>query len=273
MSLVVLAIGAAHAIPPILGAAVGKSRTGVMIGAAVGALIAVASGDFAFVLADLVGLALGTKLGLYFVKWVKAGAQSDKDLSRATHELTALAMDGTRVVVAGATVAGRKLGRGLVTVGKWALFAVIMLLMLVERGVITDVMTHWDSPPAERPTSYSSPAPALVPPDTDASIDYYNAAVSRLERQYPQIDPNSPLYQATATKQIRVRRDELMALGMPRIGALERAVKEAFGAPTVNNLPPTAKPSVVKKETAADRAERQRRVYEAADGLGTYHGY
>ncbi|WP_157877106.1 hypothetical protein [Cupriavidus taiwanensis] len=244
-----------------------------MIGAAVGTLIAFASGNPAFVFVDLLGLGLGTKLGLSIVKGAKADAQSHRDLSRATDDLAALAMDGAKVVVAGATVAGRKLGRGLVTVGKWGLFTVIVVLMFVERGVIKDVMTHRDPPPAVRPTSYSSPAPTPVSPDTSASIDSYNAAVSRLERQYPKIDPNSPLYQATATKQIRARRDELMVLGMPRIVALEQAVKEAFGAPTVNNAPATVRPSVVKKETAADRAERQRKIYEAVDGLGTYHGY
>jgi threonine/homoserine/homoserine lactone efflux protein len=64
MSFVVFAIGAAHALPPILGAALGKSKRGVWIGVAIAALIAVASGNPAFVAMDLIGVALGAWMGL-----------------------------------------------------------------------------------------------------------------------------------------------------------------------------------------------------------------
>lgn len=68
MSFVVLAIGAAHAMPPIIGAVVGKSKSAVWIGAALGGVIAFAWGNPAFVAADLVGLGLGTWLGLSMVR-------------------------------------------------------------------------------------------------------------------------------------------------------------------------------------------------------------
>lgn len=67
MSFVVIGIGAAHAIPPILGAVLSKTKVGVVIGAAIAGLIAFASGNPAFVAADLIGVALGTWLGFSMV--------------------------------------------------------------------------------------------------------------------------------------------------------------------------------------------------------------
>lgn len=64
MSFVVLAIGAAHALPPILGAAMRKSKRGVWIGVVIAALVALASGNPAFVIMDLIGVALGAWIGL-----------------------------------------------------------------------------------------------------------------------------------------------------------------------------------------------------------------
>lgn len=64
MSFVVFAIGAAHALPPILGATIGKSKRGVWIGVTIAALIAVASGNPAFVAMDLIGVALGTWIAM-----------------------------------------------------------------------------------------------------------------------------------------------------------------------------------------------------------------
>ena len=63
MSLTVLMIGAAHAIPPVVGAVTTKSKVGVIVGAVIGAIIAFASGNPAFVGADLLGVGIGTWLG------------------------------------------------------------------------------------------------------------------------------------------------------------------------------------------------------------------
>lgn len=68
MSFVVLAIGAAHALPPIVGATIGKSSRGVWIGATIAVLVALASGNPAFVVMDLIGVALGAWIGLSIVK-------------------------------------------------------------------------------------------------------------------------------------------------------------------------------------------------------------
>lgn len=67
MSFVVLGIAAAHAIPPIVGAVVGNSKTSVAVGAIIGGAIAVASGSLVYIAADLVGLAVGIWLGLSIV--------------------------------------------------------------------------------------------------------------------------------------------------------------------------------------------------------------
>jgi hypothetical protein len=64
MSFVVMAIGAAHSLPPIIGAILSKSKTGTLVGAAIATLIAFASGNPVFVVVDLVGVGLGTWLGL-----------------------------------------------------------------------------------------------------------------------------------------------------------------------------------------------------------------
>lgn len=63
-----MVISAAHAIPPIGGAALGKGKTGVIVGAAIGGLVAFASGNPAYVAADLLGVALGTWIGFGMVK-------------------------------------------------------------------------------------------------------------------------------------------------------------------------------------------------------------
>lgn len=68
MSFVVLAIGAAHAIPPVLGATIGKTKAGVIIGAVIAGVIALASGNPAFIAADLVGIGLGVWIGLSIVQ-------------------------------------------------------------------------------------------------------------------------------------------------------------------------------------------------------------
>ena len=67
MSLVVLAIAAAHAIPPIIGAVAKKSRGGVVAGIAVGAIAAVALGGAVFVVPDLLGVALGAWIGFSMI--------------------------------------------------------------------------------------------------------------------------------------------------------------------------------------------------------------
>jgi len=68
MSLTVLMIAASHGIPPIIGAATGRTKTAVYVGAAIGGVIAVASGSPAYIVADLLGVALGVWLGLMMVQ-------------------------------------------------------------------------------------------------------------------------------------------------------------------------------------------------------------
>lgn len=68
MSFVVLAIAAAHALPPILGATAGKSKSGLWIGVVVAVLVALASGKPVFVVLDLIGVALGAWVGLSILK-------------------------------------------------------------------------------------------------------------------------------------------------------------------------------------------------------------
>ncbi len=75
MSLAVLIIGSLHAIPPIVGAAVSKKKSGMMVGAAIGALIAIASGHPLFIVTDLIGVGLGIWLG----DKILAGVPSDAD--------------------------------------------------------------------------------------------------------------------------------------------------------------------------------------------------
>lgn len=67
MSFVVFAIGAAHALPPIIGAIAGQSKKAVLIGTAIGGVIAVASGNPAFIAMDLIGLGAGTWIGFSMI--------------------------------------------------------------------------------------------------------------------------------------------------------------------------------------------------------------
>jgi hypothetical protein len=64
MSLLVFAIAAAHATPPVIGAMVGKSKVAVYVGAAIGGLLAIASGNPVYTVADLAGVAFGLWIGL-----------------------------------------------------------------------------------------------------------------------------------------------------------------------------------------------------------------
>ena len=68
MSLFVIAIGAAHALPSLIGAAVSKKKTGVILGAAIGCLLGFLSGNPAFIAADLIGVGIGTWIGLSMVE-------------------------------------------------------------------------------------------------------------------------------------------------------------------------------------------------------------
>lgn len=67
MSLFVLLIAAVHAIPPILGAVIGKSKNSVLVGALIACAIAVATGSPAFIIPDLLGVGVGAWLGLNIV--------------------------------------------------------------------------------------------------------------------------------------------------------------------------------------------------------------
>lgn len=68
MSLFVLMIAAGHALPPIAGAIIGKSKVAVFIGSGISCAVAIASGNPAFIVADLVGVAFGTWLSLLMLK-------------------------------------------------------------------------------------------------------------------------------------------------------------------------------------------------------------
>lgn len=67
MSLTVLAIAAAHAIPPIVGGIFVRTEKAVIIGAVIASGLAIASGSPAFIVSDLVGVGVGTWLGLSIV--------------------------------------------------------------------------------------------------------------------------------------------------------------------------------------------------------------
>ena len=67
MSFVVIAIGAAHALPPIIGGVITKTKAGVIVGAIIGGLISLLSGNSAFIVADFIGVGIGTWLGLSIV--------------------------------------------------------------------------------------------------------------------------------------------------------------------------------------------------------------
>lgn len=67
MSLTILALAAAHALPPILGAVIGKSRKAVIIGGIIAGFIGLAAGSPAFAMYDLAGAALGIWIGFEMV--------------------------------------------------------------------------------------------------------------------------------------------------------------------------------------------------------------
>lgn len=71
MSLFVLFFAAGHAVPPVIGAVVGKSKNSVVVGAVIACAIAIASGSPAFIVADLIGVGLGTWLGFSMVSSTK----------------------------------------------------------------------------------------------------------------------------------------------------------------------------------------------------------
>lgn len=68
MSLFILVAAAGHAIPPILGATVGKTKQAVIIGAVIGGTIGVISGGAAYLVLDLAGVGFGTWIGLKMVE-------------------------------------------------------------------------------------------------------------------------------------------------------------------------------------------------------------
>lgn len=63
MSFFVLAIAAAHAVPPIVGAVLGRSMQGLIIGIVIGCIIALLGGSLKFIIPDLIGVGLGAWLG------------------------------------------------------------------------------------------------------------------------------------------------------------------------------------------------------------------
>lgn len=63
MSMTVLAIAAAHALPPIIGGMINNKKSGVLVGAMIGVAIAIASGNPDYIVADLIGVAAGTWFG------------------------------------------------------------------------------------------------------------------------------------------------------------------------------------------------------------------
>lgn len=71
MSLFVLVVAAGHAVPPVIGAVVGKSKNSVVVGAVIACAIAIASGSPVFIVADLIGVGLGTWLGFSMVSSTK----------------------------------------------------------------------------------------------------------------------------------------------------------------------------------------------------------
>jgi hypothetical protein len=67
MSVFVLVVAAGHAIPPVIGSVVGKTKNAVVIGSVIASVIAIASGNPVFIMADLLGVGLGTWLGFSIV--------------------------------------------------------------------------------------------------------------------------------------------------------------------------------------------------------------
>lgn len=70
MSSMVIILAGLHAVPPVIGAVMAK-KPGVIIGAAIGALAAVAMGASVYSVIDLVGVAIGA-----FIGWLIAGGSS-----------------------------------------------------------------------------------------------------------------------------------------------------------------------------------------------------
>jgi hypothetical protein len=62
-----VAIAAVHAIPPIAGAAVFRTKKALLIGGVTGVALAIAVGSPAFVIPDLLGVACGVGLGAFFL--------------------------------------------------------------------------------------------------------------------------------------------------------------------------------------------------------------
>lgn len=67
MSLFVLVVAAGHAIPPIIGGVIGQSKKSVIVGAVIACAIAIASGSPVFIVADLIGVGLGSWLGFTMI--------------------------------------------------------------------------------------------------------------------------------------------------------------------------------------------------------------
>lgn len=60
MSLIVLAVAATHAAPPLIGVFLWRTNKAVIIGAVIGCGLAIASGSPAFIVPDLIGAGVGT---------------------------------------------------------------------------------------------------------------------------------------------------------------------------------------------------------------------
>lgn len=68
MSFTIIAIAAAHALPPIIGAALMKTQKALITGVAIATIIALASGNIAFIIADLIGIGVGYTIGLSIIE-------------------------------------------------------------------------------------------------------------------------------------------------------------------------------------------------------------
>ena len=64
MSMFVLAVAACHAIPPVVGSVLGKTKVAVYLGSAVGFAIAIAAGAPKYALVDVIGVGVGTWIGI-----------------------------------------------------------------------------------------------------------------------------------------------------------------------------------------------------------------
>ena len=68
MSFTVLMFGLMHALPPIIAAMMGAERSTIFIVAIATAVFAVITGSIAYLLVDLIGLAIGLMVALAFKK-------------------------------------------------------------------------------------------------------------------------------------------------------------------------------------------------------------